>query len=339
MNHTFTGPRALFDYLRPGSCGPTPLIELPPSLNPFTKDSVRIFIKMAGQVPLGNIKSVPSWSMLESLSLSKRSSTHHLAEYSSGNTALSLTLLSRHFGIANMHALIAPDVPAYKQQILRLAGTHLIMTDGPASPGVYDTVGGIHNATLMGKKKGWHSFNQYTSPENPRGSETYVAREIWKQLGDSVSVTVSSIGTSGTIVGLGSYLKKKKPSMKLVGASIKTGSSIPGPRGEVAIKKLCFPWQRIVDEEIPVTTKPAYALALKLIRLGLLVGPSTGMQLAAVHEYLRSQKKKGALNELRNHSGTIDVVFLACDTMYPYVQEFFDVLPESRFPAIKKWLP
>lgn len=336
-HHIFTGTNALFDYLTPGSCGPLPLVELPQSLNPFMKDKVRIFVKLMNQLPLTNIKSIPSWNMLDSLS--EQNKPRHLVEYSSGNTALSLTILAQYFGIATTHALIAPDVPTHKQNLLRLVGTYLTITDGPASPGVHDTSGGIWNATQLGKKKGWHNFNQYTNPHNPEASARYIAAEIWNQLGNQLSVFVSSIGTSGTLYGISTFLKRKKPSTCIIGTSIKTGSSIPGPRGEVAVKKLAFPWRESIDHEIPISTKPAYALALKLIRLGLFVGPSTGMQLAAIHNYINSCKKQNTLESLRNDQGDIVIVFLACDSMYPYIDEFFKVLPEKHFPKITQLLP
>jgi cysteine synthase len=334
-HHIFTGTNALFDYLTPGSCGPLPLVELPQSLNPFITDKVRIFVKLMNQLPLTNIKSIPARNMLDSLSLEQTNSTKNLVEYSSGNTVLSLTILAQYFGIPHTHALITADVPEYKKRILQLVGTQLLITDGPSSPGVHDTVGGIWNAQQLGKKKGWHNFNQYTTLANPNGSEKYIAAELWKQLGKNISVIVNSIGTSGTIYGLGRFFKKKNKKIQVVGISIKDGSSIPGPRGEIAVKKLAFPWQQVVDTEIPITTKPAYALALKMIRLGLFVGPSTGMQLAGIYSYIKSRKQAGNLDKLRNTTGTIDIVFLAGDTMYPYVEDFFKHLPPESFPQVK----
>lgn len=335
-NNLFTGPHALFNYLHPGSCGPIPLVELPASLNPFSGDRVRIYIKLMHQLPLNNIKSIPSWNMLDSLKNTPSQLPHHLVEYSSGNTVLSLTVLAPYFGIPKTHALIAPDVPNHKQKMLRLVGTHLIITDGPASPGVSDTSGGIWNATQLGKKKGWHNFNQYTNLHNPEASSKYIAQEIWDQLGKHLSVLVSSIGTSGTIYGMSTFLKQKKRSIQVIGTSIKSGSSIPGPRGEVAVKKLAFPWQKTIDQEIPIATIPAYTLALKLIRLGLFVGPSTGMQLAAIYNYINTCKKQNTLESLRNDQGEIVIAFLACDSMYPYIDDFFKVLPEKFFPPISR---
>ena len=113
----FEGEGAVASYLAPGSMGSTPLVELPRDLNPFKRDKVRIFIKLMQFVPLSNIKSLPSFMMLNSLSKQKRKKIKNLVEYSSGNTVLSLTVLSKHFGIPNMHAIITPDVPEHKKRL------------------------------------------------------------------------------------------------------------------------------------------------------------------------------------------------------------------------------
>ena len=94
--NVFSGQRSLFSYLTPGSLGLTPLVELPPILNPFARDKVRIFVKLTQFLPLANIKSLPSYLMLRNL---RAKNVRNLVEYSSGNTVLSLTILSKHFGI------------------------------------------------------------------------------------------------------------------------------------------------------------------------------------------------------------------------------------------------
>lgn len=344
----FGGEDGLKHYLTPGSLGPTPLVELPAKLNPFHTERVRIFIKLATALPLGNIKSLPAWNMLERFTLelggeevgtSKARSTElpsSLIEYSSGNTALSLTVLAPYFGIPETRAIIAPDVPEIKQRLLRLVGTQLLLTHGPASPQVFASEGGIYEASILADTHGWKHLNQYTNPGNPDASSRYVGNELIEQLGDKLSVLVTSIGTSGTITGLTTSLKTANPNIKIVGTSIKTGSSIPGPRGEIAIQSLAFPWQSLVDVEIPITTIPAYTRALELIRSGLFVGPSTGMQLEGVYNYIKRVIESGEHTTLRNTDGELVVTFLACDSMYPYIDDFFKVLPDDHFPKIIK---
>lgn len=256
-------------------------------------------------------------------------------EYSSGNTVLSLTVLAKHFGIPNMHAIITPDVPEHKKRLLRLVGANLLISHGPPSPAVFEKIGGIHDAKVLGSKPGWHNFNQYINPNNPGAAREYIGKEIWAGLGDKLTLFLASIGTAGTILGAGEYLKKKNKNLKVVGAAIKEGHSIPGPRGEVMIHKLGLPWQKVVDTVVPVKSREAFEQSLALIRAGFFVGPSTGMQLSALLTKLKEYKHKNLLKGLRNQRGEVVACFVACDTMFPYIDDYFTNLPDNFFPKVK----
>ncbi|KKQ86108.1 MAG: hypothetical protein UT09_C0040G0003 [Parcubacteria group bacterium GW2011_GWF2_38_8] len=323
------------DFLNPDSFSMTPLVELPSSINRFKQDKVRIFIKLSQFLPLQNIKSLFAWKMLSGIPRKTIHSTEHLVEYSSGNTVFSLTVLSKYFGIPRMHAIITSDVPEEKKKILKLIGAELLISNGPRSPDVFADEGGVYEAKTLGRKKGWLCMNQYTNPDSPLASENFIGREIWEQLDGNIGIFCSSIGTAGTIYGAGSYLKSKNKNILVVGASIKKGSSIPGPRGEEAIPKLGFPWSKVVDQTMPIDQKSAYKKSLELIRAGLLVGPSTGMQLAMINKMIARMKKNKSLSKYKNKKGEIVVVFVAGDTMFPYVDEYFENLPKSFFPKVK----
>lgn len=327
----FEGENAIFDFLKPKALGMTPLIELPGSLNYFKKDKVRIYIKLAEFVPLLNIKSLSSWQMLSGIPREEIKNVKHLVEYSSGNTVFSLAILSRLFGIPNMHAIITPDVADHKKKLLKLAGAELLISDGPRSPDVSSQNGGVYEAKVLGGRPGWLNMNQYINKNSPQAAEEYIARELWNQLGDRISIFISSIGTSGTILGIGKFLKIKNKEILIGGASIKKGSSIPGPRGEDSIHKLGFPWASVVDITIPINQESAYEQSLNLIRGGFLVGPSTGMQLAMINKMLTKMKKDNILNKYKNKDGEIVIVFVAADTMFPYVDDYFSILPKKYF--------
>jgi cysteine synthase len=331
----YEGEDAIKSFLLPKSFGLTSIVELPSSLNPFKKDKVRIFVKLVHSAPLGNIKSLPSYVMLKNIPKKELSKIKNLVEYSSGNTALSLTILSQYFGISKMHAIITSDVPEHKKKLLQLIGTNLLISHGNPCPEVFGSEGGIYDARRLGKQKGWHNLYQYVNPGNVESSREYIGKELWYQFGNKLSVFISTIGTAGTIVGAGEYLKSKNPKIKVIGTAIKKGSSIPGPRNEIMIHKLGIDWKKVVDEVVPISSMPAFEKSLELIRLGLFVGPSTGMQLAAILDRLKEYKKKNKLKELKNKDGEIICCFLACDSMGPYIDEYFDNLPKKFFPKIK----
>ncbi|NVN96930.1 pyridoxal-phosphate dependent enzyme [Candidatus Nomurabacteria bacterium] len=332
----FGGDNAIKDFLTPGSLGMTPVVELPESLNKFRGDKVRIFIKLMQFVPLGNIKSMPSWQMLSGMTKDEIKNTKHLVEYSSGNTVLSLAILSRHFGIPNLHAIITPDVPEHKKRLLKLVGADLMISYGPRSPDVHSNKGGVYEAKQLGKKKGWHNLNQYINPGNINAGEEYVAKELWNQLGGDLTIFASTIGTAGTIYGAGSYLKSKNKDIYVAGTSIKKGSSIPGPRVDEAILKLGIPWYDIVDQVIPIDAVSAYERSLALIRSGLFVGPSTGMQLAMIEKMVTDMKKNKTLNKYRNKNKEVVIAFVACDMMHPYIDDYFSILPKKYFKQEQK---
>jgi len=325
----FKGEKAIFNYLSPGSSGPTPVVELSKNLNPFLKDKVHIFIKLAQDVPLLNIKSMPSWYMLDAIPKKELQKIKHLVEYSSGNTAVSLGVLAHHFGIPNMHVIITPDVPKNKQNLLKLLGIDVIISNGPACPDVHAQVGGVWDATQMGKRSGWKNLNQYVNLDNPKAASMVVGKELWQQLGNKINILFVSLGTGGTVLGIGAFLKKKIKNLYVVATSIERGSSIPGPRGEDAVKKLGFPWEKVVDLEFPIAEKPAFFTSLKLIREGIFVGPSTGMQLAGIWEIVKKMKKEKKLSSFRGKNKDINIVFVACDTMLPYIEDYFAILSEE----------
>ena len=296
----YEGEDAIRSFILPENFGLTSVVELPKSLNPFLKDKVRIFVKLVHSAPLGNIKSLPAYIMLKNIKENERAKIKNLVEYSSGNTALSLTILSQYFGIPKMNAIITPDVPEHKKKLLQLVGTNLLISHGSPCPGVFDKEGGIYDAKKLGKKKGWYNLNQYINPGNIESSMQYIGKELWYQFDEKLSVFVASIGTGGTITGAGGYLKNKKSNIKVIGTAIKKGSHIPGPRGEVEINKLGIEWKNVVDEVVPIDSKSAFQKSIDLVRLGIFVGPSTGMQLAALLVKIKEYKKKNKLKKLRN---------------------------------------
>ena len=142
--NVFSGPDALRRFVNPDAHPPLPLVELPAALNPFAERKVRIFAKLLYLLPLLNLKSIPVLGMLEQASLD---GVHTLVENSSGNTAFSLAIMARLFGIRAVRAIVPIDIAPGKLELLRLAGAdvHFAPSEG----------GGVALARRVGKRSGF----------------------------------------------------------------------------------------------------------------------------------------------------------------------------------------
>ena len=144
QKNVFSGPSAMKDFLDPRSTV-TPLIELPESLNPLVKDNTHIFAKRMDLLPLGNVKSLPAFQMLQAAQLD---GIHTLIENSSGNTVASLAILGRLFGVPQTKALVSNEVSRGKLALLRLFGVEVIVKDEPICPDPNDPESGIYQAKI-----------------------------------------------------------------------------------------------------------------------------------------------------------------------------------------------
>jgi len=330
-NTTFFGPSAVSDFLDPNNNPPTPLIELPGSLNPFLGDNVHIFAKRMDMLPLGNIKSLPALSMLKKQDL--RSVTT-LVENSSGNTVFSLAILGRVFGVPHTKALVSNEVSPGKLEMLRLFGAEVIVNEEPICPDPNDPTSGIHLAKRMGKQPGWLNPGQYDNTENPQAHRAYTGPQLWEQLEGKITVFAAGLGTTGTMVGTGSFLKEKNPRIQTVGAVRTPNNPVPGVRTQNLLGQFDFNWESVVDSIQLVSTQDAYLWSLNLCREGIVVGPSSGFSLAGLLQYLAEKKSSGRLSDIMNDQGKIMATFICCDSPLPYLHEYFEYLDEEYFPAI-----
>lgn len=118
-SNVFAGPDALKNFLDPDCNPPVPLVELPESLNPFAGQKVRIFAKLPYLLPLLNLKSLPVLKMLQEAS-DKLDGEHTIVEDSSGNTAFSLAIMARLFGVRSVRAIVPIDIAPEELELLRL---------------------------------------------------------------------------------------------------------------------------------------------------------------------------------------------------------------------------
>lgn len=326
----FEGEDAISNFLHPKHIAPTPLVELPELLNPFRKDGVRIFAKLMNMLPLFNIKSLPAHSMLEE---AKKVGALHgkegVVEYTSGNMALSLAVLAKNFGIHKVRALVRQTTPAAKLQLLRFFGVDVSFVDPSAYVHMGGVDPGIEMAREAGAQGGWHNLNQYAATANPKAHEEWTAPQIWEQTDGTLTVLAAGLGTVGTLSGAGAFFKKRDAKVTTVGAVHSPQGPVPGVRTRQLLQYTEFDWKSGVDAIYEVSAKESFTQSLILSRQGLVVGPSAGLALAGLLQFIREKQKEGTLDTLRNAAGEVVAVFVCPDTPFPYMDEYFEWVDAS----------
>lgn len=336
MNNVFSGKNSILDFLNPDNNPPIPMVELPDTLNPLRKDGVRIYAKLMNTLPLNNVKSLPSYNMLmEAKERGDLGNIDTVIENSSGNTVFSLAIIGRLLGIPHTKAVVSNEVSAGKLKMLRLFGTEIIVNKEPICPDPSDQTSGIYKAKVWAKENGWLNAGQYDNFDNPKAHERWTGKQIWEQTQGDISVFCAGLGTTGTMVGAGKYLKEQKPDIKNIGVARLSNNPVPGPRTKNLLREIAFDWENIVDEVEEVGTVDSYKTSLELCRYGLLVGPSSGFTLKGLFNYLAKAKDSNQLDSLRNEKGEIVCIFIACDSPFPYLNENFEYLDGALFPAVE----
>ena len=206
--------------------GGTPLIRLTrtPGLQ-VEKNGNVILGKMEGDNPAGSVKDRPALSMIrhaERRGTIKPGDT--LIEATSGNTGIALAMAAAIKGYRMI--LIMPEhLSVERRQTMRAYGAQIILTP---------KAGGMESSRdlaeqMRGQGKGV-ILDQFGNPDNPLAHYETTGPEIWRDTGCAVTHFVSSMGTTGTIMGVSRFLKEKNPAVQVIGAQPTEGSQIPGIR-------------------------------------------------------------------------------------------------------------
>lgn len=335
--NVFSGPDALKKFLDPGENAFIPLVELPAALNPYAKDRVRIFAKLMNLLPLGNVKSAPAFNMIEDMYMNGRlEGVKKIVENSSGNTVSSVGLVARHFGIDKTQSYVPAEISRNKLLMLLFFGIEPIVNVEPENPVEGDPTSGVTKAKRDAERADVVNPGQYDNDANPRAHERWTARQIWQQTGGRIDVFCAGMGTTGTIIGNSRYLKKKDPSVRVVGVRRAPDNYVPGVRTQKLLKMVGFDWQPHVDVIEDVETAKSYRKSLELSRAGIIVGPSSGLALTGLLQYIDHLKASAGLEDLRSgDDGDIVCVFPCPDGPLPYLDEYFSYLDHTDFPPVQ----
>ena len=205
-----------------GLIGNTPLVgihELSP--NP----DVRIFAKLEGQNPGGSSKDRIALKMVE---LAEKEGVLRpgdtILEPSSGNTGIGLALVARRRGY-RLRVVMPENVSPERRQLLEIFGAEVVL-----SPGLEGSNGAIRlSAEISAADPALVRLFQYGNPANPLAHYEGTGPEIWRDCPE-VDVFVAGLGTSGTLMGVGRYLKEQKPSVQVVAVEPPSGELVQGLR-------------------------------------------------------------------------------------------------------------
>ena len=334
--NVFSGPNAVRDFLNPDRQPMLPLVELPASLNPFAADGVRIFAKLMNFLPLANIKSLPALSMFEQKERDgSLGEVTTLIENSSGNTAFALGIFAKLFGIGRARAIVSHEVSPGKLRLLRFFGVEVVVNEEAICPDPADTETGIYKARKLGTQAGWWNPDQYQNKANPEAHARWTGPQILRQMEGSPTVFCAGLGTTGTMVGAGGFLKRSVPGITTVGVTRAANNPVPGVRTKNLLREISFDWNKTVDAVVEIGTKESFEHSLNMCRHGIVVGPSAGFCLAGLLRYLREKKEAGELDALRNKDHEVVAVFICPDSPFPYIDEYFEYLGEESFPQIE----
>ncbi len=249
--------------------GNTPLVRL--KRIPGATSNV-ILAKLEGDNPAGSVKDRPALSMI--LRAQERGTIKPgdtLIEPTSGNTGIALAMAAAIMGYRMV--LIMPENQSLeRQQTMRAYGADLVLTPKEAS-----VEGARDLAERMVREGRGVMLDQFSNPDNPLAHYEGTGPEIWRDTGGRVTHFVSSMGTTGTIMGVSRFLKEKNPAVQIVGCQPADGSQIPGIRKWPAeyLPKICD-WQQ-VDQVIEITQADAEDMARRLAREeGIFAGISSG---------------------------------------------------------------
>ncbi|HEX7226061.1 MAG TPA: cysteine synthase family protein [Candidatus Limnocylindria bacterium] len=202
--------------------GGTPMVELP-RLAPHP--GVRLYAKLEGQNPTGSVKDRIALAMLtEARASGTLRDGQTILEPSSGNTGISLAMIGRRLG--HPVRIVMPDnTTREREQLLRLHGAEIVH-----SPGAEGSNGAIRLAQrLADEDPSLFMPYQYGNEGNPGAHEATTGPEILAQVPD-LDVFVAGLGTGGTLTGVGRYLKRERPSVRIVAAEPLPGEQVQGLR-------------------------------------------------------------------------------------------------------------
>ncbi len=283
--------------------GDTPIIDVS-QLSP--NPAVRLLAKLEGQNPAGSVKDRIARSMIERAESEGRLQPGSIiVEPSSGNTGIALAMISQLRGY-HLKVVLPENVTTERRQLLLAFGAEII-----SSPGAEGSNGAVRRAQkLAAENPDWVMLYQYGNDANPSAHLATTGPEIFRDVPD-ITHFVAGLGTSGTLMGVGRYLRQHKPSVKIYAVEPPIGEQVEGLRNldDGYVPPVFTDWDGmdLLDGKRIVRPLESLACTRRLVEeAGIFAGISSGAALA------------GAI-KIADRIDEGVIVFIVCDGGWKYL--------------------
>jgi cysteine synthase len=285
------------------ACGNTPLIGLP-RLSPSAE--VRLWAKLEDRNPTGSVKDRPAvWMIRAAEAAGHLKAGDTILEPTSGNTGIALAMVAKLRGY-RLVCVMPENVSSERIQLLRMYGAEIISS--PAA-------GGSNAAVAMARQiaadhPDWVMLNQYANEGNARAHYESTGPELLHDL-PTITHFVAGLGTTGTLMGVGRYLREKVADIEIIAAEPRYGELVYGLRNidEGYVPELYD--AKVLSRRFSVGTRDAVLRTRQLVEVeGLFVGFSTGAILHAALAVAHEEAKAGR---------RADVAFIVADGGWKYL--------------------
>ncbi len=257
--------------------GNTPLLRLGRVIPKSISSKVEIYAKAEWFNPGGSVKDRPASRMIldaRASGIFKNGQT--LIDSTSGNTGIAYAMIGAAMGFA-VELVMPKNVSFERRKIIEAYGAKVIYSDPlKGSDGARERV-----TEIVAKNPGQYFFpDQYSNPSNWRAHYETTGPEIWRDSQGRVTHFVAGMGTSGTVMGTGRFLKEQNSSVRIIAVQPEPFHGVEGLKNMDCSVPVKIYDASFHDEKITLPTEPAYACTHDLARKeGLLVGPSSGAAL------------------------------------------------------------
>ncbi len=270
--------------------GNTPLLEITRVTEGLLRPGVRIFAKLEGFNPGGSVKDRPARKMVEiGLKRGELRPGKVIIDSTSGNTGIALAMVGAAVGYP-VELVMAANVSRERKKIIEAFG---------ARPIYSDPLEGSDGAIVLCRKliaenpERYFKPDQYNNEANPLAHFETTGPEVWRQSRGRVTHFVAGIGTGGTVMGTGRFLKTQNPAVKVI--AVEPDDPMHGLEGLKHMASSIVPGiyqERELDGKIQVSTEDAYDMVYALGQLeGVLVGQSSGAAMVAALRVARGLRE------------------------------------------------